>query len=547
MWMYEYHGNFSQILIFCYFIKYIKIRKIVKKFEELLVTDENYFHIYSLFMLFVRVFTVAHLAACVWHYIGLSNINEPNWLFDAGLVNKPWLNRYLYSFYFVIISMNTVGYGDIVPQNPSEILFCIFFVVVGCMMFAYCLNCMGTIFHAFYKKERELKEELFMINDFMKSKNITQNFQMKIRKYLQHNWISQKQLNLDNSKKVFDKLSQSLKSELLSEANGFIVQKIDLFSMNFSQWTLNEIIKTIKEESYPPGEMIFTPGDYKNSDLFFIKKGNVEIFVENELNEKNDRKIVIKQLKEGNVFGEIAFFSDMKRTAGARSKEYTTLIRFNQNEFKRLIEENDEDKEKYNYIRDQIGLYSNYDDLFIKCYSCNKRHHLVDNCPLVHRKVMKDIVLARNNYSENQKRNSFGRSLKKHRVFCENDGSQTNMIIKKIMTLNYINDINDITGNEINFDDRDNSETVFESSEIAMMKESLVKKNNKISVQLESSENISATKLFPDDNSEGHLYKTQENKQIQETFSSMLRKNKIEDLPKIKNESIDGILLIFII
>jgi len=529
LWIYE----CSQILIFCYFIKFIKIRKIVKNFEELLVTDENYFHIYSLFMLFVRVFTVAHLAACVWHYIGMSQINEPNWLFDKDLVNKPWLTRYLYSFYFVIISMNTVGFGDIVPKNPVEILFCIFFVVVGCMMFAYCLNCMGTIFHAFYKKERELKEELFLINDFMKCKNIPQNFQMKIRKYLKHNWISQKQLNLDLSKKVFDKLSQSLKSELLSEAYGSIVHKIDLFSMNFSQWTLNEIIKTIKEESYPPGETIFTPEEYKNCDMFFIKKGNVEIFVENELNEKSN-KIVIKQLKEGNIFGEIAFFSDMKRNAGARSKEYTTLIRFNQNEFKKLIEENNEDKEKYNDIKDRIKLYGNYDYLFIKCYSCNQRNHLVDSCPLVHRKVIKDIVLARNNYSEDQKRSFFARSLKKHRIFCENNKLKTIILIKKIMTLNYIKDINDI-----NPEERLDSETVLDSSEIAILNENSWKKNNKT----ESSENIIVSKYFLEENSELNLNKLQEKKQSEGNFGSlMLIKNKKEELVKIKNESNEGIL-----
>ena len=222
----------------------------------------------------------------------------------------------------------------------------------------------------------------------------------------------------DIRKKVFNKLSQSLQSELLKEAYGSIVNKIDLLSLNFSPLILDELIKTMKEENYPPGETIFKKGEYKNKDLFFIKKGVVEIFVENEIIEK-DNKIILQQLNEGSIFGEIAFFSDMMRTASVKSKEYTTLIRFNQNEFKKLIEESNEDKEKYNYIRDQINLYHNYDDLFLKCYSCNQRNHLITECPLIHRKILSEFVLAKYNYSENQKRNIIKRTLKKHKFIIE--------------------------------------------------------------------------------------------------------------------------------
>ena len=406
-------------LISFYFIKLLKIKQIFKNFEELLVTDENYFHIFSLFILLIRIFVVTHLAACIWYYIGNAySLPDNSWLVSKNLMNKPLKIKYLYSFYYIIITMNTVGYGDIIPQNSAEMLFCIVFVVIGCMMFAYCLNCMGTIFHALYKKDRELKEELFLINDFMKSKNISQKFQMRIRKYLQQVWVAEKQSNLDNSKKVFNKLSQSLQSELLKEAYGSIVNKIDLLSLNFSPLILDELIKTMKEENYPPGETIFKKGEYKNKDLFFIKKGVVEIFVENEIIEK-DNKIILQQLNEGSIFGEIAFFSDMMRTASVKSKEYTTLIRFNQNEFKKLIEESNEDKEKYNYIRDQINLYHNYDDLFLKCYSCNQRNHLITECPLIHRKILSEFVLAKYNYSENQKRNIIKRTLKKHKFIIE--------------------------------------------------------------------------------------------------------------------------------
>ena len=39
----------------------------------------------------------------------------------------------------------TVGYGDIIPQNPNEIIFVTFSVLIGCGIFAYYINKIGII------------------------------------------------------------------------------------------------------------------------------------------------------------------------------------------------------------------------------------------------------------------------------------------------------------------------------------------------------------------------------------------------------------------
>ena len=94
----------------------------------------------------------------------------------------------------------------------------------------------------------------------------------------------------------------------------------------------------------------------------------------------------------------------MNRSAGAKSKEFTHLIRFDQKMFKDLLEENLEDMEKFHYIKDSIKFYKTYDGLFTRCYSCNQTTHLIKDCPMLHRFFFKDIILNKWNYSENQKR-----------------------------------------------------------------------------------------------------------------------------------------------
>jgi CRP-like cAMP-binding protein len=73
------------------------------------------------------------------------------------------------------------------------------------------------------------------------------------------------------------------------------------------------------EESYKDGQVIFkeeTSGDW----VYAILNGNVEIS-----RTIGDRKYIITVLAPGEVFGELGYLGDIKRTATARAIGDTTL------------------------------------------------------------------------------------------------------------------------------------------------------------------------------------------------------------------------------
>lgn len=59
--------------------------------------------------------------------------------------------QYINALYYVVVSMVTVGYGDIVAQTANEKVFCSMIVIVSCGIYGYSLNSIGVIFNELNK------------------------------------------------------------------------------------------------------------------------------------------------------------------------------------------------------------------------------------------------------------------------------------------------------------------------------------------------------------------------------------------------------------
>ena len=118
---------------------------------------------YSLFL--------AHILACFWHMCSFIN-KENNWLKSYQIENEVPSIKYLYSLYWTIVTIMTVGYGDIKPQNQFEALFAIFTIIFGCGLYAFNLNSLGIILQNHQRKKTQFNNNMRIINSFMNRKNI---------------------------------------------------------------------------------------------------------------------------------------------------------------------------------------------------------------------------------------------------------------------------------------------------------------------------------------------------------------------------------------
>ncbi len=81
--------------------------------------------------------------------------------------------------------MVTVGYGDISPKTPEEIIFVIFGMLLSVCVFAYALNRIGEIIKDIYREKEEFKQEMQLVNKYLESKKyLDQELKNRIKWYL---------------------------------------------------------------------------------------------------------------------------------------------------------------------------------------------------------------------------------------------------------------------------------------------------------------------------------------------------------------------------
>ena len=127
----------------------------------------------DLVILFFVIILITHLTACGWYYVGTASVNGydgNNWLKAQNLLDKESYIQYMSSFYWSIVTVMTVGYGDIIPQNNIERFFCLCIILFSCMILPYSINSIGLIIQDIQRDKKKFEYLIFLarINFFKK-------------------------------------------------------------------------------------------------------------------------------------------------------------------------------------------------------------------------------------------------------------------------------------------------------------------------------------------------------------------------------------------
>ncbi|KAL3653757.1 hypothetical protein CASFOL_003438 [Castilleja foliolosa] len=316
-------------------IRLTRARRVFTCFQEL----EKEIRVSYLFIRIMRLAVVllycTHTVACVMYYLAttLPLAEERNtWLGSLQLGNSSYVNfrdismvkRYTTSLYFTIITMTTVGYGDVHAVNQREMIFIMIFVSIVMILNSYLGGNMTALIVKGSKTER-YRDKMTAFMQYMDKHKLSKDLRSQIKAHLRLQYES----NYTDTSALPD-ISIMIRAKISQSLYESHVKNILLFR-DCSPGFINQIVTRVHEEFFLPGEEIIKQGDVVDH-MYIICHG----ILEEVLIKADGSEEIVSDLEPNNFFGEIAVLCHIMQPYTVRVRDLCRLLRIDKESFSNI-------------------------------------------------------------------------------------------------------------------------------------------------------------------------------------------------------------------
>eukprot|EP01043_Picozoa_sp_COSAG02_P026055 COSAG02_NODE_1489_length_12365_cov_22.798793_8_plen_652_part_00 len=197
------------------------------------------------------------------------------------------MGQYTASIYYALVTMTTIGYGDILPANNDERIFCTVTMLVGASIFAYAITNMCTVVHnlnpsSVYNKGR--MDELTDVCNFLGVEKLTKK---RLMEFFFFKIDASQACHVNESSIILD-MSESLRRQIRRftlrkqlAAVPFLRKHTSQPDNPSSSRFLGAIATQIVSTPYAPGDAIIKQGE-DSTAMYMLSKGDVSVIVDGQ-------------------------------------------------------------------------------------------------------------------------------------------------------------------------------------------------------------------------------------------------------------------------
>jgi len=294
---FNYNTNLYNMHYLLMLIKAIKTFKTFKKniavdkIEEMLYEHEYFNQWIDVFLYVFFFFAFLNFCSCFYIFLGRNTLDS--WIFLDGKEISSFAEIYLAAIYYLVVTVTTVGYGDLIGNTTNEIIFQIIMLIAGTCVYTWLISSVSTYVqkanekHIKYEGKIQILEEIKLNNP-----HFSEELYLRILKLLYY-----RKFHEEESEKniVLDSLPNSLKNNLIIEMYKTNINGFKFFHNIENRDFIVQVISKLEPIIGLRGDILIEEGE-SLEDIIFIKNGvlSLEIWLDMANPKKSIRDYLMK-------------------------------------------------------------------------------------------------------------------------------------------------------------------------------------------------------------------------------------------------------------
>ncbi|MQM20909.1 hypothetical protein Taro_053939, partial [Colocasia esculenta] len=292
---------------------------------------------YSDTFLQVTLFTV-HAAGCMYYWMAVHyRVKQDTWIGTQieNFQEKSIWTGYVYSMYWAIVTLSTVGYGDLHSQNTGEKVFNIFYMLFNIGLTAYLIGNMTNLIVHGATRTFMMRDKINEVSRFASKKRLPDTLREQMMAHLQ---LKFKTAELQQEEVLAD-LPKAIRSSIAQHLFQGTLENCYLFK-GVSEDIIIQLVSELKAEYYPPKVDIIMRNEIP-TDFYIIVSGAVDV-----LTYKNGSEQFLTKLGATEMAGEIGVIFNIPQPFTVRSKRLSQVVRISHRHFTQIVQSNIADGQK---------------------------------------------------------------------------------------------------------------------------------------------------------------------------------------------------------
>ena len=258
-------------------LRMYRVRRMMSEFER----NSNLPYLVLLSIKFALLIGLAaHWSACLLYYIArIQEFNENTWVYavDPELPNMAFYDVYTTALYWSVVTLTTVGYGDISPVSTSERAVAMVVMIMNMGVTAYIL---GNVTQLVTKEDATImafRDHSGALQRFMRRNDIPDAVRQKVDAHIQLEF----EMGCRDDENVLNFCPSTIQSELRHALYQQYVQESPIFR-EVSPVFIQYFLECITVEYFLPGTLLTCEG-LDATAMFYLCLGKVDIVSEDYL------------------------------------------------------------------------------------------------------------------------------------------------------------------------------------------------------------------------------------------------------------------------